>query len=204
MLINAAQIQQMDRIKRLNIINAITGIKPANLIGTHSPEHGSNLAIFSSVVHLGSNPTLLGFITRPTGEVARHTLENIELTGHYTINHVPTHLTAQAHQTSAQYPKGQSEFELCGFTETHLADFPAPFVAEAGIKIGLRLVQQIPIELNQTQLIIGSVQLIELNDQWLSPEGYIDLQAAQTAGISGLNSYYQLVKQNAYPYARPE
>ena len=203
MLINAKMIQQMDRIKRLNIINAITGIKPANLIGTSSPEHGSNLAIFSSVVHLGSNPALLGFITRPTGEVSRNTLENIELTGHYTINHVPTHLTAQAHQTSAKYPKGQSEFELCGFTETHLNDFPAPFVAEAGIKIGLRLAAQVPIALNQTQMIIGSVELIELDERWLSPEGYIDLQAAQTAGISGLNSYYRLLKQDDHPYARP-
>ncbi|WP_223787246.1 flavin reductase [Marinicella meishanensis] len=91
MLINADQIQQMDRIKRLNFINAITGIKPANLIGSNSPKHGSNLAIFSSVVHLGSNPALLGFITRPTGEVPRNTLENIEATGYYTINHVPNH-----------------------------------------------------------------------------------------------------------------
>jgi flavin reductase (DIM6/NTAB) family NADH-FMN oxidoreductase RutF len=203
MLINADQIQQMDRIKRLNLINAITGIKPANLIGTSSPEHGSNLAIFSSVVHLGSNPALLGFITRPTGEVSRNTLENIELTGHYTINHVPTHLAAQAHQTSAKYPKGQSEFALCGFSETYLADFPAPFVAEAGIKIGLKLAQQIPIELNQTRLVIGTVELIELDERWLSPEGYLDLQAAQTAGISGLNCYYRLIKQEAHPYARP-
>jgi len=112
-------------------------------------------------------------------------------------------MTAQAHQTSAKYPKGQSEFELCGFSEVFLDDFPAPFVAEAGIKIGLRLEQQIPIELNQTRLVNGSVQLIELNEQWLSPEGYLDLEAAQSAGISGLNSYYQLRKQGAYPYARP-
>ncbi|WP_223787247.1 hypothetical protein [Marinicella meishanensis] len=92
---------------------------------------------------------------------------------------------------------------MCGFTESYLADFPAPFVAEAGIKIGLKLAQQIPIELNQTRLVIGAVELIELDERWLSPEGYIDLQAAQTAGISGLNSYYRLIKQEAHPYARP-
>ena len=46
------QIQQTSRIKRLNIINSITGVKPANLIGSISDNGHSNLAIFSSVVHL--------------------------------------------------------------------------------------------------------------------------------------------------------
>ncbi len=42
----------------------MTGIKPANLIGTISKNQVSSLAIFSSVVHLGSNPALLGFVLR--------------------------------------------------------------------------------------------------------------------------------------------
>ena len=49
-----ADIQKLDRIQRLNIINSVTGIKPANLIGTISNADEPNLAIFSSVVHLGS------------------------------------------------------------------------------------------------------------------------------------------------------
>ena len=52
------------RIKRLNLINSITGIKPANLIGTISKNSHTNLAIFSSVIHLGSSPSLIGFIIR--------------------------------------------------------------------------------------------------------------------------------------------
>ena len=44
---------KMDKIKRLNIVNSITGIKPGNLIATMSKENETNLAIFSSVVHLG-------------------------------------------------------------------------------------------------------------------------------------------------------
>ena len=55
----------MDKISRLNLINSITGVKPSNLIGTKSKDGFSNLAIFSSVVHLGSKPPLIGFITRP-------------------------------------------------------------------------------------------------------------------------------------------
>ena len=58
-------IQDMDRVKRLNLINSITGISPANLVGTISNDLTENLSIFSSVVHIGSNPPLMGFILRP-------------------------------------------------------------------------------------------------------------------------------------------
>ena len=70
-------ILQMPKVKRLNIINSITGIKPANLISTIDERNRHNLAIFSSVVHLGSNPALIGFILRPQEKIRRHTYENI-------------------------------------------------------------------------------------------------------------------------------
>ena len=57
---DAVDIKSMSKIFRLNLINSITGIKPANLIGTKSKDNLENLAIFSSVVHLGSNHALLG------------------------------------------------------------------------------------------------------------------------------------------------
>ena len=69
-------IIHMPKVRRLNIINSITGIKPANLIGTMI-KNNLNLAIFSSVVHLGSNPALIGFILRPQQKIRRHTYENI-------------------------------------------------------------------------------------------------------------------------------
>ena len=62
-------IFKIDRIKRLNLINSVSGIKSANLIGTQSSDGYSNLAVFSSVVHLGSNPAYLGFVLRPDSNV---------------------------------------------------------------------------------------------------------------------------------------
>ena len=60
-----------------------------NLIATKSNDGFPNVAVFSSVTHLGSNPPLLGFITRPAF-VPRNTYENIRKTGIYTINHIST------------------------------------------------------------------------------------------------------------------
>jgi hypothetical protein len=83
--ITAADIKAFEKLYRLNLVNAITGYKPANLIGTADGAGATNLAIFSSVVHLGSDPPLLGMVTRPTS-VPRHTYENIQASGCYTIN----------------------------------------------------------------------------------------------------------------------
>ena len=60
MIYTKKQIKELDRISRLKIINSVSGIKPANLIGTINSKKKTNLAVISSVVHLGSNPPLLG------------------------------------------------------------------------------------------------------------------------------------------------
>lgn len=196
------QIQGLERIYRLNLINSITGIKPANLIGTKSKDDVANVAIFSSVVHLGSNPALIGMVFRPQAETKRDTYRNILETERYTINHVPLTKTQNAHFTSAKFEAEESEFEKCGFTEEYLADFPAPFVKESRIKLGMKLQQMIPIEINGTILAIGSVEHLFVPDEVLADNGFIDLGKAESAGISGVNSYYKLEKVADYPYAK--
>lgn len=202
MHLTKSQIEKLDRIYRLNLINSVTGIKPANLIGTRSEDGISNLAIFSSVVHLGSNPALIGMVFRPQAEIKRDTYRNILETEYYTINHVTLDKTENAHFTSAKFDLEESEFDACGFTEEFLFDFPAPFVKESCIKLGMKLQEMIPIKLNNTILAIGSIEHLVVEDDVLAESGYIDLGKAQTAGISGLNSYYELTKVADYPYAK--
>jgi flavin reductase (DIM6/NTAB) family NADH-FMN oxidoreductase RutF len=197
------QIQGLERIYRLNLINSITGIKPANLIGTRSTAGVDNVAIFSSVMHLGSNPALIGMVFRPQAETKRDTYRNILETETYTINHVPLTKTENAHFTSAKFEAEESEFKKCGFTEEYLDGFSAPFVKESRIKLGMKLQQMIPIELNGTILAIGSVEHLFVPDDVLSENGFIDLGKAESAGISGVNSYYKLEKVADYPYAKP-
>lgn len=198
------QIEDTPRIKRLNLINSVTGIKPANLVGTISDDGFPNVAIFSSVVHLGSHPALLGFIFRPQHEVPRDTYLNIKANGFYTINHVNVKHVAQAHATSAKFKKEESEFKICSFTEEYLFDFKAPFVKESPLKIGLEFKEEIPIKSNNTILMIGSIEHLVFPEEAMDQEGHLDLDFLETAGISGLNSYYDLKKINQFPYARPD
>jgi len=196
-------ILQMPKVKRLNIINSITGIKPANLISTIDERNRHNLAIFSSVVHLGSNPALIGFILRPQQKIRRHTHENILENGYYTINHLPNHKTLEGHYTSAKFDKETSEYDVCHFTPEFQHEFPVPYVKESFLKMGLKHVESIPIKYNGTVMIVGKILQVYVAKSSLSEEGYINLEEAKSVGISGLNTYYDLKKIASYPYARP-
>lgn len=194
-------IDDLDRVTRLKVINSVTGIKPANLIGTIDKEQRSNLAIFSSVIHLGSNPALVGFISRPQTDDVGHTLTNIIETGCYTINHIHPEFIKNAHYTSGKFSKKTSEFHRCGLTEEFFEDFNAPFVKESNFKMGLRFKEKIDISLNNTILVIGEIVEILMPDLVLLNDD-IDLQATCAVGISGLNSYYSLNKIQHFPYVR--
>lgn len=190
------------RIERLNLINSITGIKPANLIGTISKDSHTNLAIFSSVIHLGTSPALIGFIIRPDKKVRRDTLNNILETNYYTINHIHQNFIEQSHKTSGKYNKDVSEFDMCNLTEDYLSNFPAPFLKESKIKMGLKLQNIIDIPDNRTKLIIGLIEYIYIDDIALEDNGDINLQVINDVGIGGLNNYYKLEKIAHYPYFR--
>lgn len=202
MHLSKQDILNTSRINRLNLINSITGIKSANLIGTVSKDGHSNLAIFSSVIHLGSNPALIGFITRPDKRVRRDTLNNIRETNYFTINHIHQDFIEQSHKTSGKFKKNVSEFKMCNLTEDYLYEFPAPFLKESKVKMGLKLQNIIDIPDNQTKLIIGLIEHIYIDEIALEKNGDINLQIINNVGIGGLNNYYKLEKIAHLPYFR--
>lgn len=200
--LTAADITAFERVYRLNFVNGLPGYKPANLVGTQAPGGPTNLAIFSSAIHLGSDPPVLGLVTRPT-TVPRHTYQNIkDNAGGYTLNHVPLPLAAAAHYTSANFPDDESEFDTCGFTAAYRDDFPAPYVAESAISIGLRLREEHLI-FNGTVLLVGTVEHVYIDEKGLRDDGTLDLAALNTAAISGLDGYHQVLAPVRFGYARP-
>jgi flavin reductase (DIM6/NTAB) family NADH-FMN oxidoreductase RutF len=202
-IIDSKRISEYKKLYRLNLINSITGFKPANLIGTKSNSDVSNLAIFSSVVHLGSKPPLIGIITRPN-TVPRDTYKNIIINKFYTINHISKDMVERAHFTSAKFNEDESEFHHCNFEEEYIKDFDAPFVKESKIKIGMQLVEEKQIDANDTILIVGEVKNIIIDEDSLEEDGSVNLGRDETVCISGLDTYYETSKISKYPYARKD
>ena len=201
MNLNKTEIENLDKTYRLNLINSISGVKPANLIGTKSKSGQENLAIFSSVVHLGSNPAQLAFVLRPQEERETDTFRNIIETEVYTINHVPESLIEKAHYTSAKLPTEVSEFEKMAIEKEYFNNFFAPFVKESPVRMGMKLDHIIELP-NNCKFIIGTVQQLILSDEAVNDLGQINLEVSNSTGISGLNTYYSLQKLETFPYVR--
>jgi len=196
------EIESWDRFYRSNFINSLTGFKSVSLIGSINLQGKTNLGIFSSIVHIGSNPPLVGYINRPVS-AASHTMANIEETGIYTINHIQSFFIEQAHQTSAKYPKEISEFEETGLHTEFKNNIIAPFVKESSIKYALSLQEIIPIKLNDTFLVIGKIISVILENDVVLQDGFIELDKAGSVCSNGGDAYYNAEFIDRYQYARP-
>lgn len=195
-------IQAMEKRFRAAFINSLSGCKSANLVGSRSAAGVDNLALISSVFHLGTDPALQGMIIRPH-RVRRDTLENIQQTGYFTVNHVNREIVRQAHQTSARYEADVSEFEVTGLSPYFDEQFQAPYVAEAKIKFGLKLEQIQPLAINETVMVIGSIQqVLVANRRWLGEDGYLDIEAADSLAVSSLDGYHTTTSLGRFEYAK--
>ena len=196
------QIMEMEQRQRAHLINSVGGFKSVCLIGTIDNLGNTNLAIFNSIVHIGANPPLICFIVRPDS-VDRHTLSNILLNGHYTINHLNEEIYKQAHQTSARYPKEVSEFEATGLTPEFKNNFTAPFVLESNIQLGITFKERINLTINNTIMIIGEIKYMFFPIDCLQADGFLDIEKAGTIACSGLDSYHFTNRLERLPYAKP-
>lgn len=198
MLVDFKNMQQR---QRANFINSITGYKSANLIGTVDEDNNSNLAVISSVVHLGSDPALLGFVMRPP-TVPRHTYENILQTGVATLNHINADIVEQAHHTAARYDREVSEFAASGLDE-HYDEWPAPFVAQSKLRIALSFYEEKPLEINNTVFMVMRIERVYV-DGVVAEDGWVDLSALDTVTVNGLDSYGKVETIARLPYAKPK
>ncbi len=194
-----AEVDQLERFYRANLINSLTGFKSVALVGTVSDTGRENLAIFSQLIHVGANPPLLGVLFRPP-KVVRHTFENIEATRVFTVNHIRPEFTEQAHHTAARWE--ESEFAACGLTPEYLNNFAAPFVNTSAVRIGLRFKEQHTLG-NETVLLVGEMEQIHVPEDCVQEDGFVDLERAQTVTCSGLDSYHTTQKVARFSYAKP-
>ena len=186
-----------------NLINSISGYKSANLIGTKNKAGNTNLAVFNSVAHLGSNPALLGFILRPTS-VPRHSYQNMKETGVFTINHISKDQIEDAHHSSAKYAKDISEFDQTNLEAEYKANCLAPFVKGAPVQIACRYVNDYLIKENDTLLVVGAIEHLFVQEEMLLEDGYVQLDKGEVVTVNGIDGYALPQLLARFPYARPK
>ena len=177
------------------------GFKSANLIGTISKDGVYNLAIFSSITHLGSDPALLGFILRPT-TVPRHTYSNIKQTNYFTINAISESIIEKAHQTSANYSSEVNEFEVTGIDMELKDHCIVPFVKSSPVQLLCKYLNEYVIQENGTIHVIASIEKIFVREEMLSADYWIQLDRGNIVAINGLDGYSKTELINRFAYAR--
>ena len=200
---NNKDIQDLEHLYKINLINSCSGFKSANLLGSVSSEGITNVAVFSSVTHLGSNPPTLGFILRPT-TVPRNTYKNIKDTGVFTINHIYEDIIEDAHHTSAKYPNEISEFDVTCLEEEYKGNFKAPFVKNSPVQMSMKFVEEIYVPSNSVMLIVAQIDELYIDDKILEKDGLINLSKGNIATINGLDTYAIPKFKTQLSYQRPK
>jgi flavin reductase (DIM6/NTAB) family NADH-FMN oxidoreductase RutF len=201
--ISRDDISQMEKIERLNLINSCTGYKSASLIATKSLDGKPNVAIYSSVTHLGSNPAIIGFIMRPT-TVPRDTYKNIRETGYFSINHITVDMIKDAHHTSANYEFGISEFDKTNLDEEYKNNIEIPFVKGSPVQLYCKYLNEYEIKENDTIHIIASIENLFFEEDLQHEDGWLQLDKGNVVTINGLDGYCLPKLIDRYEYARKE
>jgi flavin reductase (DIM6/NTAB) family NADH-FMN oxidoreductase RutF len=197
------EIAGRDREFRRHFFNTLPGPRGVHLIGTKGYRGTENLGVFSSVVHLGASPALLGFHMRPL-TVPRHTYHHLLANKWFTLNTLHPEILEAGHQTSANYPIGESEFAATGLTPWYSDDCPAPYVRESSIRIGLTLEEEHPIAANGSLFIVGRVREVFVPEEAVAESGHVDHEWLQTLTVAGLDTYFSPGSAKRLPYARPK
>ncbi len=187
---------------RANLINSCTGYKSCNLLATKSKNGTTNVAIFNSIIHIGSNPPMLGFILRPT-TVPRNTYKNLKETGIFTVNQVHKDMIKDAHHTAAKYDEDISEFGKTQLQEEYRDEFYAPYVKNSPIQLGCKFINEYLIKENDTILIIGAIEHLYVNEEIVHSDGWVQLDKAETVSCIGLDGYALPALMDRFQYAKP-
>ena len=201
--ISKANIGAMDKVSRLNLINSCTGYKSTNLIATKSIDGHSNVAIFSSVTHLGSDPAMIGFIMRPT-TVPRDTYKNIKETGYFSINHVTVDMIEDAHHSSANYDMGISEFDKTNLEEEFKTGIEIPFVKGSPVQLYCKYLNEYHIKENDTIHIIASIERLFFEEELQHEDGWLQLDKGNVVTVNGLDGYCLPKLVDRFQYARKD
>lgn len=201
MILTSEDITNLEQRYRTTLMNTLSGFKPLFLLGTVSTAGINNLSLINSVVHIGANPFMLGFIMRPL-TVSRHSYDNLMATKSYSLNAVTQNNLAQAHHASAKFEVDVCEFEATGILPEFISGITAPLVAESPLKMALEPVEEHLIS-NGTLLIIGKVIKLIMPDNIIGTDGFSHLENLGLVSCLGLDAYYKPEFIARYEFARP-
>jgi len=194
-------LQNLPKNNRLHLLNACVGFKSANLLVSKSPNN-YNVAIFSSVMHLNSDPALIGVVFR-LNPTPRNTYLNIKSNAYFTVNQISESLVIPAHLSSAKYSEDVSEFEKVGLIKEFVEPYSIPFVHGSPIQLSCKYENEYMISESNSVLVVAKIEGIRIKQGLLSEDGWLNFEKSESVAISGLDSYYKTELLHRLENAKP-
>ena len=179
----------------VTVYHALVGIvtpRPIAWVTTIDDQGRVNLAPFSFFNVFGANPPVVVFSPTLRRDGSRKdTLLNLSLVPEFVLNAVVEELADPMNASAKELPHGQSEAEYAGVTLSPSTKVRPPRVAESPIHMECRMNQIMSIGNGPiaTNLVVGEVVLIHIDDAVLAPSGDIDPRKFRTIGRLGGDAY---------------
>jgi flavin reductase (DIM6/NTAB) family NADH-FMN oxidoreductase RutF len=156
--------------------------RPIGWISTLGEDGVCNLAPFSQFQNLSFDPphVMLSASEATTG-ARKDTIVNIEQTGEFVWNMATYDLREAVNISGQELPSHVDEFELAGLSKMPARIVKAPMVADSPIHFEcvhvetLRLARGRAGSSGLTDLIIGRVVAVHVKDEFITPDGKIDI-----------------------------
>lgn len=168
--------------------------RPIGWISTMSVDGIHNLAPYSQFQNLGYDPAYVMIAAnRHERGKRKDTVVNIEETGEFVYNMATYDLRDAVNRSAEEVPPEVDEFDLAGVTKTSSV-LVKPFrVAESPIQFECRYHQTVCLPGRTGQgvadIIIGRVILVHIKDEYILPDGRIDILRIRPLARLGYYDY---------------
>lgn len=170
---------------RRTLLNAIVAPRPIGWISTVDSQGRANLAPFSQFNLVSTAPPVVMFACNtPEDRPAKDTLANARATGQFVVNLASWPLREAVNRSSVPCPPGTDEFALVDLAKAECRHVSVPRVARSPANLECRVLQVIDILPEHpgetaSQIVLGRVVGIHLDDACVSAEGRFDTVKAQ-------------------------
>ena len=168
--------------------------RPIGWISTISPDGIHNLAPYSQFQNLTFDPPYVMFsANQNTHGKRKDSVVNAEQTGEFVYNMATYDLREAVNRSAAEVPPEVDEFVLAGVTKAPSLKVKPSRVAESPIQFEclyhstLRLPGNGPM--GTVDIVIGRVVLIHIKDDYITPDGRIDLLKIRPLARLGYYDY---------------
>ena len=167
-----------------NPFKSLVGPRPIAWISTVSKDGIDNLAPFSQFQNLSYDPPLVMIAINQTGMEEdnihrKDTVNNIEATGEFVYNMVPYAVKEKMNLTAVPHEPSVDEFQVAGLTKLDSLKVKPKRVAESPIQFECEYLQTIRFRgvnpKGTCDMIIGRVLEIHIADEYILPNGKIDI-----------------------------